>query len=221
MDPDAIVLFHELADRSPMEREKYYAQHQVSAALRAEVESLLRFDRNSTDTLEDCVASVAEGVLRGTPPDTWSASQPPLLSFRAGPEFRGTDRFTVRRQLGAGGMGVVYEVHDQARNEVVALKTLLRARAADVYRLKREFRSLADIAHPNLVSLYELVVDGANCFFTMELVQGGTRRRRSIPSGSSLSSVSLSRVSARCTVEESFIGTSSRPTSWSHLAAAS
>jgi serine/threonine protein kinase len=173
MGPDAIVLFHELADRSPVEREKYYAQHQVSAALRAEVESLLRFDRNTTDTIQDCVASVAEGVLRGTPADACSAIQPPLVSFRAGSEFRGTDRFTVRQQLGAGGMGVVYEVHDQARNEVVALKTLLRARAADIYRLKREFRSLTDIAHTNLVSLYELVVDGANCFFTMELVQGG------------------------------------------------
>jgi serine/threonine protein kinase len=86
--------------------------------------------------------------------------------------FAGTDRFSVVRRLGAGGMGVVYAVHDQVRNEVVALKTFLRARASDVYRLKREFRSLADVAHPNLVSLYELVIDDTNCFFTMELVDG-------------------------------------------------
>ena len=87
-------------------------------------------------------------------------------------EFRGTERFRVLRRLGAGGMGVVYAAHDGVRNETIALKTLLRARPADVARLKREFRSLSDIAHPNLVSLYELVVDPAHCFFTMELVKG-------------------------------------------------
>jgi serine/threonine protein kinase len=36
-------------------------------------------------------------------------------------------------------MGVVYEVQDRGRNEIVALKTMLRARAEDVFRLKREF----------------------------------------------------------------------------------
>ena len=83
MDPDAIVLFHELADRSPVEREEYYAQHQVSDALRAEVESRLAFDGNTTDTIQNCVASVAEGVQRETSADAGSAIQPPLFSFRA------------------------------------------------------------------------------------------------------------------------------------------
>jgi serine/threonine-protein kinase len=46
--------------------------------------------------------------------------------------FPGTARFRVMRRLGAGGMGVVYEVHDRVRDEVVALKTLLRTRAADL-----------------------------------------------------------------------------------------
>jgi eukaryotic-like serine/threonine-protein kinase len=172
MDPDAIALFRELADRSPSERQEYYARHQVSVALRGEVESLLCFDRDTADSLHGCVASAAEGVLRGTPADNSTLAQAPLVSIRAGINFPGTDRFSVRRQLGAGGMGVVYEVHDHIRDEVVALKTLLRAVAGDIYRLKREFRSLTDIAHTNLVSLYELVVDGTTCFFTMELVQG-------------------------------------------------
>src|SRR5262245_56512498 len=88
------------------------------------------------------------------------------------PEFGGTERFTVLQRLGAGGMGVVYKVHDRVRGDVVALKTLRRGHPADVLRLKREFRTLADIAHPNLVTLYELIADEAWWFFTMEFVDG-------------------------------------------------
>jgi serine/threonine protein kinase len=88
--------------------------------------------------------------------------------------FTGTDRYLVRRRIGAGGMGIVYEVEDRARQQIVALKTLRRRLGADIYQLKHEFRNLADIAHPNLVSLYDLVIDDSHCFFTMELVEGRT-----------------------------------------------
>ena len=87
-------------------------------------------------------------------------------------EFQGTARFSVRRRLGAGAFGVVYEAFDRERCSVVALKTLRHASVEALYRLKREFRALSDIAHPNLVSLYELLADGDQWFLTMELIEG-------------------------------------------------
>ena len=87
-------------------------------------------------------------------------------------EFLGTPRYGVRRVIGVGGMGVVHEVEDRTRRQVVALKTLRRWSPGEIYRLKREFRGLADIAHPNLVPLYDLEVDDEHCFFTMALIDG-------------------------------------------------
>src|SRR5262245_13629481 len=69
-------------------------------------------------------------------------------------------------------MGIVYQVYDRERARTVALKTLHRGDATGLYRLKREFRALADINHPNLASLYELVSSDGEWFFTMELIDG-------------------------------------------------
>jgi eukaryotic-like serine/threonine-protein kinase len=81
-------------------------------------------------------------------------------------------RFSVQRHLGAGAFGEVYQVYDQERHMVVALKALREVSPETIYRFKQEFRSLADITHRNLVTLYELMADGERWFFTMELVDG-------------------------------------------------
>jgi len=88
------------------------------------------------------------------------------------PSVLASGRFTIQRRIGAGGMGVVYEAFDRDRGHVVALKKLLGTDATAIYRLKSEFRALADVVHPNLVRLYELVGEGEEWFFTMELVDG-------------------------------------------------
>jgi tetratricopeptide (TPR) repeat protein len=75
-------------------------------------------------------------------------------------------------RLGSGGMGTVYRAYDRELGQEVALKVLHSFTAEDRLRLKLEFRALANIVHPNLVDLYELVADETSCFFTMELVSG-------------------------------------------------
>jgi eukaryotic-like serine/threonine-protein kinase len=82
------------------------------------------------------------------------------------------NRFELRRRIGAGGMGEVYEAFDRETAEMVALKTLARADGDTLTRFKREFRALQSTSHPSLVNLRELVRDGDKWFLTMELVRG-------------------------------------------------
>jgi hypothetical protein len=86
--------------------------------------------------------------------------------------FRGTTRFRLVRFLGRGGMGVVYEAFDELNGVPVALKLLPIVNPDLLLRFKREFRAVADVRHPNLVRLGELVSEGSQWFFTMELVKG-------------------------------------------------
>ncbi len=87
-------------------------------------------------------------------------------------ELVGTKRFELLRQLGSGGFGDVYEARDREHSTNVALKALKASNPDWIYRFKREFRLVGDLAHPNLVRLFELFVEDDRWYLTMELIDG-------------------------------------------------
>jgi hypothetical protein len=88
------------------------------------------------------------------------------------PTFAGTQRFEIKRRIGEGAVGVVYEAFDRELGTLVALKTLRMVSPESLLSLKNEFRSVQFVRHPNLVRLGELLEADGTWFFTMELITG-------------------------------------------------
>ncbi len=81
-------------------------------------------------------------------------------------------RLKIVRQLGAGGMGVVFEAIDNEHQTRVAVKRLNLQTGEGLHRFKNEFRALHDLEHPNLTRLGELFEEDGAWYFTMELIEG-------------------------------------------------
>lgn len=108
-------------------------------------------------------------------PDHGDAAQTITIDF---PAANRIGDYELLRELGRGGFGVVYEAKHTKTDNRVALKTLptgtdgQQVNAERLYRFRREFRSLSEINHPNLVGMQTLEVDGSQWFFTMDLIEG-------------------------------------------------
>jgi serine/threonine protein kinase len=107
----------------------------------------------------------------------------PTVAFARGKLV--AQRYVIRRFLGRGGMGQVYEAYDRVLREPVALKTTTGQTASDAQRLLDEVRMARRITHPNVCRLYDAGVheecDSAQrstYFLTMEYLEGHTLRRR-------------------------------------------
>ncbi|HEY4157872.1 MAG TPA: AAA family ATPase [Polyangiaceae bacterium] len=84
------------------------------------------------------------------------------------------DRFVIERKLGEGAMGRVFSAFDRTRQTNVAIKMLGILTPRSMVSIKQEFRVASELIHPNLVRLHELFSDGAEWFFTMDLLAGTT-----------------------------------------------
>ena len=81
--------------------------------------------------------------------------------------------YEVAAQIGAGGMGEVYQAHDTKLGRDVAIKVLPEAVAHDSERLarfQREAKMLASLNHPNIATIYGLEQCNGTNYLVMELV---------------------------------------------------
>ena len=83
-------------------------------------------------------------------------------------------KFQLERQIGRGGMGVVYRAVDLALHRIVALKTLPKTSPEDSVRLRREARAMAAVVHPNLAVLYGIETWRSTPVLIVEYLEGGT-----------------------------------------------
>ena len=91
------------------------------------------------------------------------------------------ERFVLEEELGRGGMGIVFKARDlrkeeaQDRNPWVAIKLLneeFRRHPESLKALQRESRKAQQLAHANVVTVYDFDRDGSNVFMVMELLEG-------------------------------------------------
>ena len=122
-------------------------------------------DRRDEDTVDR--THRAEGTLGDA---QWQQSAAP----RSLPEL---DRYTVHREIGRGGMGVVYEATHADLGRRVALKMLISGSLAGPERLSRfhrEAQAIAKIEHPNIVQIYDVAEHAGVPYFALEYIENGS-----------------------------------------------
>jgi len=155
---DIQQLFLELADLSPLERSRYFEDHGTQPELRAEVESLLQYDRADADILTGAVGRTME-------------------QFLDSPQERFCGPYELVRLLGQGGMGTVYlaQRKDGEVDLQVAVKLIRGVGAAQLFRdqFLKERQILASLNHPGITRLLDAGhTASGQPYLVMEFVDG-------------------------------------------------
>lgn len=84
-------------------------------------------------------------------------------------------RYEILDALGEGGMSVVYKAKQELVDRIVAIKTLkvkMMAEPMLLKRFEREIKTLSRLNHPNIVTVYDCVIENGQPYFVMDFLQG-------------------------------------------------
>ncbi len=119
--------------------------------------------------------AIIKRALAKKPEERYSSAAEMAEALRS---LRFANRYQILREIGRGGMGVVYLARDPLLERDVAIKVitpdLLSAEAEE--RFKREARVVAKMDHPAIVSIYDIGEHERSLFFVMPYVQGNSLR---------------------------------------------
>ena len=115
-------------------------------------------------------------LLGGGKPAAPAATRAGKTGLSAAPA-PATSAYTIGKQIGLGGMGVVYEGFDKALHRKVAIKAVRDELKRDEDARRRflsEARTVAALHHPGIVDIHAIVEDGADVYLVFEFVEGRT-----------------------------------------------
>ncbi len=137
--------------------------------LREYIAELLRAEREAPESflakpaILEAVNLIAENA----------AANPPVSGTQVG-------AYVIGKQIGAGGMGTVYEAQDVRLSRKVAIKILPPPFLGDpdrIQRFRQEARAASLLNHPNIVSIYDAEMAQGRCYIATEFVEGATLRQ--------------------------------------------
>jgi len=163
-------IFHAARERDRSEREAFLEDACAGdEALKKEVAALLDAHRDAPDFPDrPAWAQFVDGTGERRPETDELEPEPDLPFDRLG-EFR------LITRLGEGGMGVVYLAVQESLNRKVALKVIRPERVGSFEaeaRFEREVDAIAELQHPNIVTVYESGEEKGVRFFAMEYAEG-------------------------------------------------
>ena len=129
------------------------------------------------------------------------------------------DRYLIEELVGVGGMCNVYRAFDAEALQTVAVKMLRDEYAADeeyLRRFRNESRAINALSHPNIVKIYDVVLDAPNPYLVMEYVSGITLkeyidRKKPLPGRTAANIAGLVLTALQCAHENGIVHRDVKP----------